>query len=154
MNRGSVPSFPTHGRPATSIVEGSIRSKSGPAGSTTKEIPLQPIEGKPGQFAGSVYLYERNAGSWVFKQKFTGSGVYGGAQFGSAVALEGDRLAVGCPVGVQPVGWGTAYVFERQSGMSPGEADGCVRFTWDLGSPYPLPEHIRLVGEAMASPAA
>jgi hypothetical protein len=64
---------------------------------------------------GNVHVYVRQAGSWAKEAVLSASdpGTYDG--FGSAVALEGDRLMVGAGQNYIPVplGPGKVYAFER-----------------------------------------
>lgn len=73
-----------------------------------------------GNDAGAVSVFERAAsGAWALAAELTASGGTAGDDFGSAVALSGDRLIVGAPCDT-PFGpdSGSAYVFERQPGGS------------------------------------
>ena len=45
---------------------------------------------------GAVYVYVRNGAVWTQQQKLTDDDPTGGEQFGNALALEDDRLLVGC----------------------------------------------------------
>jgi hypothetical protein len=64
--------------------------------------------------AGAVYLFEQVQGAWTQTAKLTASDAASADEFGSAVALSGDRLVVGAPGIAQ--GAGAAYVFDRVSG--------------------------------------
>ena len=61
---------------------------------------------------GRVFVYELEGGQFVLKQKLVPSLDNLSDGFGHAVALQGERLAVGAPFG----GTGRAYVFDRQEG--------------------------------------
>lgn len=63
-----------------------------------------------GGYSGSAYLYKLDhSGSWQESQKLFGSDSGGGDLFGSAAAINGDRLLIGAD-GFQ--GGGAAYLFE------------------------------------------
>jgi hypothetical protein len=72
-----------------------------------------------GDLDGAVYVFVRPFGSWTFQQKLTVSG--NGRFFGSAVAIEGDRIVVGEEgngghnngSGIE----GSAYVFVRSNNV-------------------------------------
>jgi FG-GAP repeat len=67
--------------------------------------------------AGSVSMYRREAGMWVFKAKLTGSDNQSFAQFGGAVAMAGDTLIVGAAnYSILPSGHlnGAVYIFSLQ----------------------------------------
>ncbi len=75
--------------------------------------------------AGAVYVYYKDEGgvaNWGEKKKIVASDSMAGAQFGGAIALTGERLAVAaaqhaslCPGGAQ-CAHGAVYVFERNGG--------------------------------------
>jgi hypothetical protein len=74
--------------------------------------------------SGTVYVFERSAGSWSEVQKLSAPDVKLGDQFGSyyGVALDGDRALIGarrtdeaCPLNPNCMS-GSAYVFERLGG--------------------------------------
>jgi len=46
---------------------------------------------------GSVYVFQRAGGSWIHQAKIEPSAPQAGAWFGKALAVDGDRLAVGAP---------------------------------------------------------
>lgn len=69
-----------------------------------------------GGLGGATYVYVRAGGVWSRQQKLAGNGIYGGSEFGGAVAIEGDTLLVGAPrepslAGVLTVG--AVHVFAR-----------------------------------------
>jgi uncharacterized repeat protein (TIGR01451 family) len=64
---------------------------------------------------GSAYVFVRSGAVWTQQAKLMGAGAIGDA-FGSAVSLDGDRLAVGAPR-EPPAARGAGYVFLR-SGVS------------------------------------
>ena len=71
-----------------------------------------------GDFAGAVFLYARNLGgtnAWNEFMTLLPADSSGDDQFGFAVAMGGDTLAVGAP---QHQGVGAVYLFERNQGGS------------------------------------
>lgn len=77
-----------------------------------------PFDDDDGSSSGSVYVFERQAGSFVEVAKLTASDAAGFAQFGMSVAVDGELMVVGA-VGDDEAGFfaGAAYVFERQAGV-------------------------------------
>ncbi|MFT4541646.1 MAG: hypothetical protein ACI835_004107 [Planctomycetota bacterium] len=75
--------------------------------------------------SGAVVLYERVGRDWIETQTIVGS--VSGANFGTAIAVEGDRLLVGAPdEGSTPHGVGAVYLFQL------GPAGGVIqRFEGD-----------------------
>jgi len=67
---------------------------------------------------GSAYVFTRSGASWSQQAKVTASDAAGGDNFGQAVGIDGDDLAVGADGGGG--GGGAAYVFVR-SGASWGQ---------------------------------
>ncbi len=71
---------------------------------------------------GAAYVYRKNAGVWAFESRLTSTPTAFN-QFGAAVAIDGDVIAVGAPgenaVGVQS---GAAYVFRKAGGVWAQEA--------------------------------
>ncbi len=67
---------------------------------------------------GSAYVFVRSGSVWSPQQKFTGSDVAPGDDFGSSVALDGDTAVLGA-VQSDAAGdrSGSAYVFARDSGV-------------------------------------
>ena len=63
-----------------------------------------------GDDAGAVYMFERDGGAWVQRQKLTASDGDMQDGFGTAVALDGTTLVVGAPSAGAPAA-GAAYVF-------------------------------------------
>jgi hypothetical protein len=65
--------------------------------------------------AGSVYVFVRNGGTWSFQQKLTAADGTADDQFGSAVAIFGDTIAVGANHADQPgnAEAGAVYTFFR-----------------------------------------
>jgi len=74
--------------------------------------------------AGAAYVYLEAAGAWTLQQKLTDSGVVFVDQFGAALALEGDRLAVGLPGNNVPsTGAGAVQFFTRTGSVWTGHFD-------------------------------
>jgi len=72
-------------------------------------------DGEAGFWAGAVFIYRFDGGSWVFEQKLTqldANELGGGGYFGVEIAVSGDHLAVGAPL--YPSSMGSAYVFRRE----------------------------------------
>lgn len=68
-----------------------------------------------GTSSGSAFVYRMNSsGQWVLEDKITASDGVGFDQFGTRVAIDGNRVVVGAP-GKADAGFlaGGAYVFER-----------------------------------------
>lgn len=73
-----------------------------------------------GSSSGSAYIYTRQSNnSWAFERKLLPNDGVSFDLFGTAVAIDGDRVVVGSPNENQ-VGFstGAAYVFERTSGTN------------------------------------
>lgn len=67
---------------------------------------------------GAVYVFERAGGLWAEVAKLEPGSVPGGVRFGSALALEGDRLLVGAPSHPYFDGpSGFVIVYERVGGV-------------------------------------
>ncbi len=56
-----------------------------------------PFDDDKGSAAGAVYMYERVGGVWMFAEKIAPLELVAGDKFGTAVALDGARLAIGTP---------------------------------------------------------
>ncbi len=67
-----------------------------------------------GPGSGSAYVFIRSAGTWTEQQKLTADDADGGALFGFAVAVSGDRAIAGAIFDSHagPAS-GSAYIFER-----------------------------------------
>ena len=63
-----------------------------------------------GEDAGAVYMFEREGGAWVQRQKLTAADGDMQDGFGTAVALDGTTLVVGAPSAGAPAA-GAVYVF-------------------------------------------
>ena len=74
--------------------------------------------GAPMPYAGSVYVYERVAGTWTYQTRIESPDGFPGDQFGAALELDGGRAFIGAP-GNSPFFFeqGAVYVFEQ------GQAD-------------------------------
>ncbi|MEM7307430.1 MAG: hypothetical protein AAF682_12205 [Planctomycetota bacterium] len=110
----------------TSWVETAVLSVAEPAVSFGVDVDLDgdriavgaAFDDDAGANAGAVFVFELQAGSWVQTAKLTAADGQPGDQFGGAVALAGDRLAVGA-LGEDGAGAssGAAYVFDRVGGV-------------------------------------
>ena len=111
--------------------------------------PASLFEGRP---RGTAYLYERQAGQWNATAALRQDSVSSMERFGSAVALYGDRAAVGSYLhwprtgNIGFLGAGAVYVFERLDDA-----------TWDLTATLepaadPLPGNTRLGFSLVAGP--
>ncbi len=65
----------------------------------------------PATNAGSVYVFERTGTVWTQQAKIQPLDTAGGLRFGTSVAIDGDRIAVGAMESF--IGPGAVYVFER-----------------------------------------
>ena len=68
---------------------------------------------------GAVYAYTMNGGEWTLAQTLTAintNGWSGGDKFGLALALDGDRLAVGSNMNNSNGGQSALHIFENQAG--------------------------------------
>ncbi len=68
---------------------------------------------------GAAYVYTRSGATWTQQQKLTVDGIVFNANFGSALALDGDRLLAGAP-GDGPRqldAHGAVYFFTRSGGV-------------------------------------
>ncbi len=93
--------------------------------------------------SGAAYVFRRNAGTWLQEDKFTGSGLFEKAYFGTRVALSGNTAVVGAyrndldVDGNLLVDAGSAYVFrfngskwEEEEKLIPADAVGKEEFGW------------------------
>jgi FG-GAP repeat len=89
-----------------------------------------------GDSAGAAYCFELTNGTWTFQDELFGSNVKPNDWFGSAVALDGDTLAIAAENDSEPgSGGGSVYVFVRQAGawveqahIKPGDWEPFDRF--------------------------
>jgi hypothetical protein len=63
---------------------------------------------------GAAYVFTRRGTSWIQQQELVASDAATGDQFGSAVAVSGDAIAIGAPR--KASARGTIYVFQRTAG--------------------------------------
>ncbi len=92
----------------------------------------------PGSHAqGAAYIYVHTLGSWVQQARLSPAVAVDGDSFGAALALDGDRAAIGAPLAG---GSGRVHVFERAAGIwseqaQLGAIDGAPgdRFGWAIG---------------------
>ena len=62
--------------------------------------------------AGSVYVFRRSNGAWAFAQKLLPENALGQSDFGFAVAVSGDSIAIGAPAAViEGNRRGTTYLY-------------------------------------------
>ncbi len=57
--------------------------------------PLWDFPGRPD--AGAAYVFDRTGSTWTFRQRLIAQSPEAGERFGSCLALDGDRLAIGAP---------------------------------------------------------
>jgi hypothetical protein len=92
----------------------------------------------PGSHArGAAYVYVHTLGSWLQQARLSALTAADGDSFGSALALDGDRAAIGAPLAG---GSGRVHVYERQvdswtEQAQLGAIDGMPgdRFGWAVG---------------------
>ncbi len=72
-----------------------------------------------GAYAGAVYVFTRNGGSWSQQAKITASDASAGQDFGYSLAMTSDTVIVGAPFDNQPgaASAGAAYVLTGSGGM-------------------------------------
>ena len=71
-----------------------------------------------GAASGSAYVFTRTGTSWAFDRQLTASDAAASDEFGGAVSIDGDRIAIGA----RNNGVGTVYVFVRGAGTWTEEA--------------------------------
>lgn len=101
---------------------------------------------------GAVYVYTFDGARWVQQQKLAGQGAMLGADFGSAVAVDGGTLVVGAPSDyTRSTQDGAVYIFERnQSGQWVQKA----RLTASDGGPFDfLGRSVDIEGETVVAGA-
>ncbi len=79
---------------------------------------------------GAAYVFEESGGTWSQVAQLVASDGLANDQFGSSVAIEGDRVAVGSPLadGVFPnTNLGRSYLFRRQPSGAWSET---AKFDW------------------------
>ncbi len=104
-------------------------------------------------WAGAVYIFRRDGGSWTLEQKLTaldaGESLDGGQRFADAISVSGDRLGVGATL-YGPSG--SAYVFRRDGitwtneGGRLGASDGDSAITESFGQSVALEGDTLVVG--------
>lgn len=77
-------------------------------------VVSSPFADLGGNSRGAAYVFRRSGFSWSMEQKLTASNGADFDQFGQAVDLDGDRIAIGAP---QKGGTGAVYIFERSAGV-------------------------------------
>jgi hypothetical protein len=106
-----------------------------------------------GDMAGSVYVFVRSGGTWTLQQRLMPSDGSPNAEFGQAVALQGDTAVVGAPGEdtSHGVNVGSAYVFVRsgatwtqQQKLLPPSPQGLEQF----GGSVALSGDTAIVGQA------
>jgi hypothetical protein len=76
-----------------------------------------PQDRNPGRWRGAVYVYERRGAAWQFTQRLEGDDAVPHADFGAAVTVHGNRLAVGAPsITAVEQRRGAVFLFERANG--------------------------------------
>src|SRR5690606_21868468 len=76
-----------------------------------------PTEDFPTYYQGAVYLYRRDgSGNWTYAKEIEIGSPTSADRAGAAVALSGDRLAVGLPGRGRSTRYGAVQVFERNTG--------------------------------------
>jgi hypothetical protein len=103
-------------------------------------------EDSAGLDAGAVYVFTRTGIAWTQQAKLMGAATAAGDQFGSALALAGDRLVVGAPghdAGAS--GTGAAHVFERAAGAW---TEAARLLASDRGASHALGQSVA-IGEAL-----
>jgi hypothetical protein len=107
---------------------------------------LDPI----GFTAGAVYDFEREGASWVLKQKLLAHDPDHSSGFGSSLALQGDRLAIGTGLPASVIGEaGSVQIFERHNGA--WTRVGAVDAPHGLGAPSSFGGAIALDGTRLAA---
>jgi hypothetical protein len=93
-------------------------------------------------------------GGWLEVRKILGADTAVNDQFASAMALDGDRLAVGAPRDDSPVGdAGSVYLFERNKGGPEGWGQVAKLTASDAGSSSYLGDSVALDGDTVAAAA-
>jgi len=83
-----------------------------------------PFHDAAGSNAGAAYVYFGASGSWALQQKLTDIGAVFVDNFGTSLAVEGDRLAVGLPFNDVPgVTSGAVQFFTRSDSVWTGHFD-------------------------------
>lgn len=94
-----------------------------------------------GNYAGSVYVFERDGGTWTRRNKLVPDDGRAGERFGAGIAIEGTTAIVGAPYQDNDNGdsVGAAYAFERiggtwtqESKLLPGDVGTNARFGFSI----------------------
>ena len=108
--------------------------------------------------AGAVYVFSRNAGgtnAWGQATKLTASDTVATNEFGEAVALDGDVLAVGARFadGGGLTNAGAVYIFERVAGTTNGWREVGKRMASDAANNDFLGAAVAVQGDVVAAGA-
>ncbi|MCA8960715.1 MAG: hypothetical protein KDC38_09390, partial [Planctomycetes bacterium] len=95
---------------------------------------------------GSVYVFERSAGSWSQSKRLNASDQGTGAELGTSVALQGDRILAGAPFARN---WGAAYLFTKEDGTWREASRTKSSFRGVGGAPPEYGEAVALDGDRM-----
>ncbi|MDX2200843.1 MAG: thrombospondin type 3 repeat-containing protein [Phycisphaerae bacterium] len=102
---------------ASDSVAGDAFGRAGDAEGATFVVGA-PLHDAAGANAGAAYVFECNGLAWVETAKLTPAGVAAGDEFGSAVAISGDILAISAPL--HDAGGsdaGAVFIFHRISNV-------------------------------------
>lgn len=70
----------------------------------------------PNDAQGAAYIFERSGGSWVQAHKLSeATTIQNQAEYGAAVAVQGDRVVVGAPAAASAQ-HGRAFIYQRDEG--------------------------------------
>ncbi len=113
---------------------------------------------EPGDGSGSAYVFERDlggAGNWGEARKLNAGGAAAGDQFGYAVAIAGDTVAVGArhdsDVGVRE---GSVVMFERDQGGADNWGQTRELHVSDVGSSAHLGVSVALAPDVIVAGAS
>ena len=92
----------------------------GTAAAATRDVVVigAPQDDDNGMNSGSVYVYVRQIGppeQWLLARKIVPPGGAAGDAFGTAVAIDGDTIAVGAPLARGTRTSGSAFIFTRSA---------------------------------------
>lgn len=81
---------------------------------------------------GAAYVFVRNASNWVESQKLRPSPTQYNwyLTLGRSVAIDGNRILVGAPYGMDTYDGGQVFVYQRQSSGSPFNARNVLFSVW------------------------
>jgi hypothetical protein len=94
---------------------------------------------KDNEGRGSVYIFTRIAGEWIFKSKLNPTGTFSYTRFGTSVALQGNILVVGSPGDGY---YGAGYIYEK------------VSDEWTLSAKVSTPQSIYYEGNSIGCSVA